>query len=154
MKYSFVLLTLIVGTVCGDEIGARITGFTNDGKYCPAHVLDNLYDECVVETAVALGASFDRRLELRGSRDLSPCDACPEAAKQMFGHWCYVMCPKRRLTLADEDPDRRLTNQGEIQQAARTCYDEKAALPKYKCLGKGSDGTADGLQIKIYYSEN
>jgi hypothetical protein len=147
MRYAFVLLALIVGTVCGDEIGAIITGITNDGETCPTSVLDNLYNECVVDTAVALGASFDRRLELRGSRDLSVCDVCPDAARQLFGHWCYFVCPwNRRLTLANEHPDRRLTNQGKIQKAARDCYEDKRAMPKYKCLGERD------LVIKIYYS--
>jgi hypothetical protein len=154
MRYAFVLLALIVGTACGDEIGATIEGITADESYCPAAVLDNLYDECVVDTAVDLGASFDRRLELRGSRDLGDiCDTCPEEAKTLKGHWCYVKCGtkrrSRRLTLANEHPDRRLTTQGEIQEAARDCYEEKRGMPKYKCLG-----TADDLQVFISYSQN
>jgi hypothetical protein len=151
MRYTFVLLApLVVATACADEIGARIQGITADEKYCSTAVLDNLYDECVVETAVDLGASFERRRELRGSRDLDPCDACPEQAKTLLGHWCYVHCgyDSRRLTLANEHPDRRLTSQGEIQKAARDCYEEKRGMPKYKCLGESD------LQVFISYSQN
>jgi hypothetical protein len=87
--YAFFLLALIVGTVCGDEIAARVTGFTEDGDYCPTRVLDKLYDDCVVDEAVALGASFEHRRELRDSRDLFfNCGICP--TNPPLGHWCYV----------------------------------------------------------------
>jgi hypothetical protein len=153
MRYAFVLLALLVGTVSGDEIGARIEGFTSDGHYCPSAVVNHLYKKCVVDIAVSLGASFnDRRLELRGSRKLDPCDNCPDAAP--FGHWCVVVCgsdPLRRLTIANEHPDGRLpngqTNQGKIQQAASDCYEEKRGMPQYKCLG-----TADDLKVFIDYT--
>jgi hypothetical protein len=153
MRYAFVLLALLVGTVSGDAIGARIEGFTSDGHYCESDVLDDLYEECVVDIAISLGASFpDRRLELRGNRRLQ-CGICPDVAP--FGHWCVVICGstpgRRRLTIANEHPDRRLpngqTNQGQIQRAARDCYEEKLATPQYKCLG-----SADDLQVFIEYT--
>jgi hypothetical protein len=154
MRYAFVLLALIVGTVCGDEISARIEGITADESYCSTSVFDSLYDECVVEKAVDLGASFDRRLELRGSRDVQRrlCSYCPQEAIDTVGHWCYVKCGtqrrSRRLTLANEHPNRRLTNQGEIQKAARDCYEEKRGMSKYKCLGESD------IQVFIVYSQN
>jgi hypothetical protein len=147
MRYAFFLLGLIVGTVLGDDIDARITGVTADEHSCSLPVLDALYDECVVDTAVALGASFARRLELRGSRDLQSCSICPPPPYPR-GHWCYVKCNQgtRRLTLASEHPDRRLVNQGQIQGAARTCYQQKAAMPYYQCLG-----IADDIKVKVSF---
>jgi hypothetical protein len=149
MRYAFVLLALLVGTVSGDEIGAIITGFTADEDYCKPKVMDLLYEECVEDVAISLGASFpDRRLELRGSRRLQ-CDKCTFEATQMRGQWCWYHCRARRLTIANERQDKRLpnrqTNQGKIQKAARDCYEEKRG--QYKCLG-----TADDLKVSIEYT--
>jgi hypothetical protein len=85
-----------------------------------------------------------RRLELRGSRDLQSCSVCPPK-----GHWCWVKCGygDRRLTLADEHLDRRLVDQGQIQIAARNCYEEKAAMTEYQCLG-----IADDIKLKVTFT--
>jgi hypothetical protein len=148
MRYAFFVLGLIVGIVLGDKIDVRITGisYIDDDKPCSITDLETLYDECVVKKAVLLGASFERRLELRGSRDLQSCSVCPPNPPK--GHWCWVKCGygKRRLTLADEHPDRRLANQGRIQIAARNCYEEKAAMTEYQCLG-----IADDIKIKVSF---
>jgi hypothetical protein len=149
MRYAFFLLGLIVGTVLGDEIDVRITGisYTDDEKPCSMTDLETLYDECVVKEAVLFGASFERRLELRGSRDLQSCSVCPPHPPK--GHWCWWKCGygNRRLTLVDEHPDRRLVNQGKIQVAARNCYEEKAAMPEYQCLG-----IADDIKLKVSFT--
>jgi hypothetical protein len=51
------------------------------------------------------------------------------------------------LTIAnDEQADRRLTTELVIQTAAIECYEAKAAMPEYDCLGAAED-----LEISIIY---
>ena len=147
MRNTFLLLALFVGAVRGTHIDAEVQGVKLDEDYCTPSVYDELYAECVVTTAEALGVVFDRRLELRGSRSLQSCSVCPPNPPK--GHWCWVKCgyANRRLTVAnDEHADRRLTTQAAIQAAATECYDVKAAMPEYDCLGAAED-----LDITIVY---
>jgi hypothetical protein len=150
MRCAFFVLGLIVGIVLGDEIDVRITGISHidDEEPCSTTDLNILYNECVVKEAVLLGALFERRLELRGCRDLQSCSIChPDPPK---GHWCWVKCghSKRRLTLASEHLDGRLVNQGQIQVAARNCYEEKAAMTEYQCLG-----IADDIKVQVTFTQ-
>jgi hypothetical protein len=143
------LLALISGTVYGDEIDVTITGFTVDEDFCSTTVLDALFKECVVATAERLGAVFHHGgRELIGSRKLPSCAVCPPNPPK--GHWCYVMCSnRRRLThLAILDPAKLVVNQGQIQFAARKCYQDKTAMPDYHCLG-----ISDDIKIKVEFTK-
>jgi hypothetical protein len=150
MRNAFFLLALFAGTVRGGNIDARIEGAeAHLDSWCAPDVFAVLYDECVVETAEGLGVVFDRRrLELRGSRDLQSCSICPPNPPK--GHWCWVKCGQgsRRLTLANEDADRRLIiNQAAIEAAATGCYKANAANG-YPCLGDVGD-----LTVTIDYQQ-
>jgi hypothetical protein len=150
MRYAFVLLALIVGTVFGGEIDVRVSGFTADGIFCNTTVHDALYDECVVNKAKALGASLDRRLELKSGRNLGDCDNCPDAAP--WGHWCVVKCGKdpfrRRLTITNVNANGGEVNHCRFTAAAKECYLKKAEKVEYQCLGTAAD-----LKVKVRYYE-
>jgi hypothetical protein len=160
-RSTLFLLAAMVGTVCGDELGAVIRGVTTTEESCSDKVLEGIYEECVEGVAVSMGVvGPTRRLELRGSRDLtttgSTCGTCrPEGCKDgkcwPYGHWCYAYkCEEnyRRLTVADEyvHTERFLHDLGAFQQAANACLDSK--VTEYPCLGK-----LEELTIKVYYSE-
>lgn len=184
MRSALFLLALIVGTVLGGEINVKVTGYTDPDEYlpgekwpdenmpCDADALEYLYGECVVNTALKLGASFDRRLGLRGGRDLAVCDVCPYAASTLRGHWCYYRCGVgRRLTLANEHPNGPLPDHGQIRRltdtnvdvdggvslgevnhcrftaAATKCY-QKKAKQEYQCLGNPGD-----LKVQVRFYE-
>jgi hypothetical protein len=85
-RNTFLLLALFVGAVRGGHLDAEVQGFKLNEDYCTTSVYDELYEECVVTTAEALGAVFDRRLELRGSRGLQSCSICPPNPPK--GHLC------------------------------------------------------------------
>jgi hypothetical protein len=129
------LLAVIVGTVFGtDELGAVITGYTDldEEMFCGECVMDTLYKRCVEDKAVAQGALFSRRLELRGNRDLISCSVCPQNPPR--GHWCYVKCGRRRrLTFTDERTERFLVEKELLQQAAQNCYEANAENPRLAC---------------------
>jgi hypothetical protein len=165
MKSTFLLLALFVGAVGGNHIDAEVQGYTADeNNYCTTSVYDALYEECIVTTAEVLGVVFDRRrLELRGSsRALQSCSICPPNPPK--GHWCWVKCgyASRRLTVANgnanesangngngngnADDHADTTTQTAIQAAATECYEAKAAMPEYNCLGAAED-----LKIIIEY---
>jgi hypothetical protein len=149
MRYVPVFLAIMAGTVFGDEIDVTLTGITVAEDFCSTTVLDALFKECVVETAERLGAVFHHGgRELRGSRNLPSCAVCPPDPPK--GHWCYVMCSnRRRLTsLAILDPVKLVVNQGQIQSEARRCYQDKAAIPDYYCLG-----VSDDIKIKVGFTK-
>jgi hypothetical protein len=154
MRYAFVLLALIVGTVFGGDIDLKVSGFTEDGIFCNTTVHEVLYEECVVDKAIALGASFDRRLELRGDRDLQylNCDSCSYEMKQKKGYWCYYLCTEnrsgRRLTITNVNADGGEVNHCRFTAAAKECYLKKAEKVEYQCLGNPAD-----LKVKVRYYE-
>jgi hypothetical protein len=153
MKCTLFLLAAMAGAVCGTHLGAEIQGVTTIGDSCSEEVTEALYDECVVDEAVALGVNVThtRRLGLRGSRELEgECDACLEP--KPWPHWCEVWgCEdgSRRLRVAGEHvhTERILYTRGQIEQAANTCLDRKIE-EGYTCLGNPED-----LTIKIFLSE-
>jgi hypothetical protein len=150
MRYVPFLLAIVVGTVYGDEIDVTLTGITVDEDFCSTTVLDSLFEECVVATAELLGAVFHHGggRELRGSRNLPSCAVCPPDPPK--GHWCYVMCSnRRRLTfLAILDPVQLVVNQVQVQLEARSCYQDKAAMPDYHCLG-----VSDDIEIQVEFTK-
>jgi hypothetical protein len=162
MKYSLLLLAAaMVGVVCGAQLGAEIQGVT-EGSYCTEKVDQLLYNECVEDVAVSMGVVLSRRLELRGNRELNPCSGCGSGTYPR-GHWCFVMCSRRRLlTVSTEDQalttelivteDQALTKNvldktEQIQNAANDCLGRKIK-EGCKCLGNPED-----LTIKIMLSE-
>jgi hypothetical protein len=156
MKCTLFLLAAMASAVCGIHLGAEIQGVTTIGDPCSEEVTAALYDECVVDEAIALGVpvTHTRRLELRGSRELQTtnhCGACQ--GHYEYPHWCVVMkcVPRfyRHLTIADENvhTERMLYTRGQIEQAANTCLDRKIE-EGCKCLGHPED-----LTIKILFSE-
>jgi hypothetical protein len=153
MKYTVLLLvTTIIGAVCGAELGAEIQGVTTSGTYCTEKEKQILYKECVEDVAVSMGVVLSRRLELRGNRDLQSFNHCSGCGSGTYPpwHWCFVMCSnRRRLTFVDEHvpSDRLLVSKGQIQQGANDCLDQKIE-EGYECLGNPSD-----LRIKILLSD-
>jgi hypothetical protein len=148
MRSAFFLLALIVSSVFGGEIDAIITGFTEDKNICAESVLDILFEKCVIDK---LGASYDRRLELRGDRRLATCkDVCPEKNVPK-GHWCYYCDKGRRLTHANEVSDGGNVNHCRLTAKAKKCYQNKAKEDKYQCLG---DPDAIKVEVKFYKQRN
>jgi hypothetical protein len=153
MKSSLFLLAAMVGGVCGTHLGAEIRGVTTIGDPCTQEQDLELYQVCVEDIFVSMGGVLDRRLELRGNRDLQTsnhCSGCDPGYSYPLGHWCYVMCSaRRRLAVADEHvhTDRFLVSEEELQQAATECYVHKITNG-YECLGNPED-----LTIRILLSE-
>jgi hypothetical protein len=160
MKLTLLLLAAMIGAACGAELGAKIMGVTTIGDPCSASDEEILYEECVVDVAVAMGVNLSRRLELRGNRELQTgstcntcCQNCPSCIMSdcyPLGTWCFTYCSiSRRLTVADEHvhTERFLYTKGQIQKAANECLDLKIE-EGYTCLGKPED-----LTIKIFLSE-
>jgi hypothetical protein len=158
MKYSLFLLAVMVGTVCGAELGARIEGVTLSGPFCTAEQQDELYEECVVDMFVSMGGVLDRRLDLRGGARILPhCSQCTEQMSGARGHWCFYHCGgnNRRLTIADALVSKgqlltivgELVSKGQLEQAAYACLVPKIE-DDYECLGNPED-----LKVKIFLSE-
>jgi hypothetical protein len=156
MKYTLFLLAAWLSAVCGAEIGVRIQGIVTAEEPCSAAVEEALYEECVRDVAVSMGVVLDRRLELRGSRDLQTtggvcgtcCQNCPDCNCYPKGTFCFTYCRPRRLTVTDEQAHtaRFLVATGQIEQAAHECLDRKI-IEGFTCLGDPED-----LTIKIFLS--
>jgi hypothetical protein len=151
MKIILVLLTAMIGAVCGAHLGAKIQGVTSSGVPCTEKEEHELYTECVEEVAVSKGVVLSRRLELRGNRELQTTNHCGGCQPQndWRGCWCFTMCGSRRLTVADEHVHtaRFLVATGQIEQAAGECLLQKSTTEKYKCLGDPKE-----LTTKIFLS--
>jgi hypothetical protein len=134
IRNVFFLLALFAGTVGGNHISARIEGVeAHPDSWCSPDAFAALYTECVVGQFPP--GQFDHDRRLRGSRELWTCSVCPPDPPK--GHWCWVMCSQgsRRLTIANEDADRRLSiSQQAIEGAATGCY-KANAVNGYPCLG-------------------
>jgi hypothetical protein len=70
INYTLFSLAAVFGAVCGTELGATIMGVTTGTDPCSADDEDVLYEDCVVDVAIAMGVNLSRRLELRGNREL------------------------------------------------------------------------------------
>jgi hypothetical protein len=147
MKYTLVLLAAMIATVCGAPLGAELQGVT-DGDSCSDAVIEELYETCVVDVAVALDldVTHTRRLELRGNRELQNlCRGC--YGTYNYPHWCAVMgCGggrRRHLTIDDEHvhPERFLYTKGEIEQAANNCLRKEITEEGLTCLGNPEELT-------------
>jgi hypothetical protein len=161
MKYILFLLAAMVGAVSGHEIGMTVTGATTyGGERCSVADQQVLYEECVVDLAVALGWDFGhhRQLELRGNRELLDCGGCCDycfshgydtCACTPKGHYCFTNCQSRRLTIADElvNTETFLFSVGTLEQAANKCLDD-ASTHDYPCLGDPND-----ITIQLFLSE-
>jgi hypothetical protein len=155
MKYTLLLLSALLHAVCGAELAASIQGVVTTEEPCSAAVEEVLYKECVEDVAVSMGVVLNRRLELRGNRELQQlshcqgycCARCEKCNCYPRGTYCWTMCSSnRRLTVTDEHTARFLVATGQIQQAANECLDRKIE-EGYTCLGNPED-----LTIKIFLS--
>jgi hypothetical protein len=151
MKVILVLLTAMIGAVCGEQLGAEIQGVTPGGSFCSDDDQEALYDECVKAVAVSMGVVLSRRLELRGNRELQTnhCSGCGSGSYPPY-HWCFLMCgTRRRLTVADEHVHaaRILVATGAIEEAAVGCLREKITTEEYTCLGD-----PDELAVRVFLS--
>jgi hypothetical protein len=128
MRNTFLLLALFLGAVRGTHIDAEVQGVKLDENYCTPSVYDELYAECVVTTAEALGVVFDRRLELRGSRGLQySCSVCPPNPPK--GHWCWVKCgyATRRLEEKETKEERKEAKELERKESKEAKEEENEA---------------------------
>jgi hypothetical protein len=151
MKYVLLFLAM-VGAVRGAHLLAEVVG-VSDIEACPLDVQEALYEECVINTAVALGFGHDgRRLELRGHRELPLsrlCGGCgytkpPGDTRNMF---CQVWgCWKRRRLTVDDD-HTSLSEMEQIEHAAVTCIQNKIE-EGLTCMGLPGD-----ITIKVTKSD-
>jgi hypothetical protein len=159
---NFTLLILLtamsLGTACGVELGWGVMGVTTMGEPCSVEDQEVIFEKCVDDVAVAMGVDLsNRRLELRGNRDLSGCPSfccgsnCPDCNCYSKGHYCFTHgcgANGRRLTVADEHVHtaRFLVATGQIEQAVNECLDSK--IEEYPCLGNPED-----LTMKLFITE-
>jgi hypothetical protein len=158
MKYSlFLLAAIMLVTMCGAEIGWNVQGVVTTEEPCSAADEAVLYGECVQDVAAAMGVDLDRRLELRGNRELQQsnvcsrcCSRCRDCECYPRGTYCFTKCSQnRRLPVADEQAHTAwfLVATGQLQQAVTKCIDRKIE-EGFTCLGNSED-----LTIKIFLSK-
>jgi hypothetical protein len=155
MKYALFLLAAMLGAVCGAEIGWNVEGVVTTEEPCLEAVQDFLYEECVQEVAILMDINLDRRLELRGNRELYQANACSKCCSRCNsgdcgcaprGTYCFTKCSHRRLIVTDAQAHTAsfLIATGQLQEKVDVCLYKKIE-EGYTCLGNPED-----LKVKIY----